>query len=321
MPAYNCKYTVKNAIGSVLRQSFSDFELIIADDGSTDGTSELLDETESECKEIKVLHGENGGPGAARNAGISAASGDYILFLDSDDEFMKYAFEVISENLSSDSCDMFIFGFKQRFFGKAPDRIYSYEGEPDIDILYENNLLNQVWNKAFKREFLIKNNILFGGYRYGEDRLFNGDCLEKKPEISVIPYVLYNYNIDDKTSLISGYVPEKFDACKEIYERFSRLCVNRGTADKMFLKNILSCLTVLYADNCPLTNEEKVKEADRILNDESVKKAMSEKQDSASIEIIRRIINTKKPGLNLKFARAVSDCQKNLLPVFLKFRG
>ncbi len=318
IPAYNCENTIKKAVSSVLTQGFSDCELIIINDGSTDRTIDRANELLEKYDNVISMETSNGGPAKARNAGISVASGDYILFLDSDDDFRPGAFETISENLSH--IDMLIFGFKQKFFGRAKDKIYSYDGHADIDILYRTDLLNQVWNKAYRRAFLLDNKITFEDYKYGEDRIFNGRCLERNPVISVIPDVLYNYNMLSGTSLVTRYSPDKFAACKEIYLMYSSLCTNKQNANYMYLKNILSCLTVLYADNCNLTNEEKNAEAKSILSDETVKQAMSEEQDSLTTEIIRRIINTGNADINLKFAKAVTICKEKLPGVFEKFK-
>lgn len=320
IPAFNCQDTLANAVKSVIGADFSSYEIIIIDDGSQDGTPAVISSLKEKYEAVKSIRTQNGGPAKARNAGLNAAKGEYIMFLDSDDEYEKDIFSVVAPALNS-SPDLVIFGFRQRFAGKAEDKIYSPSSPFDIDGYYKNNLLNQVWNKAYKKSFLDENNIRFSDYRYGEDRIFNGDALLRSPVVEALPQVLYSYNIDGSVSLISGYTEKKFDACKEIYAKFSFLCNDARTVNYMFLKNVLSCMTVLYAGNCRLTKEEKRKEAEKIITDETVKKAMKEKQDSAYREIIRRIIATQNISLNLTFAKTVAICQKKFLPIFLKFRG
>ena len=241
------------------------------------------------------------------------------MFIDSDDTFESHACEKITAELTSDT-DMLIFGFRQCFFGRAEDKIYSLNSPFNVDEYYKGNLLNQVWNKVFRREFLNSNSIRFKHYRYGEDRIFNAEALKCSPAVKAIPDILYNYNIDKSVSLISGYIPEKFDSCKIINSYFSTLCKNKGIADFMFLKNILSCMTVLFADNCKLTSKEKKNEIRKILTDESVKKSLCEKQSGKANEIIRKIIKSGNLTVNYWFAFAVAFCQKHFLPLFLKFR-
>ena len=89
----------------------------------------------------------------------------------------------------------------------------------------------------------------------------------------------------------------------------------------MFLKNILSCMTVLFAENCQISKNGKKAEIERILSDETVQTAMTEKQSGKANEVIRRVIRTENSGLNYRFAKTIAFCQKKFLPLFLKFRG
>ncbi|MBR5233746.1 MAG: glycosyltransferase [Clostridia bacterium] len=318
IPAYNCKDTLSAAVFSVA-ENFKDTEIIIIDDGSTDGTQSVINNLKNSYSCIKTERIKNSGPANARNVGLKLATGDFVMFLDSDDTFRKKAFKAVSSSLNNDT-DLLIFGFRQNFYSKAQDKIYSSDSPFTVSEYYRNNLLNQVWNKVYRREFLINNNIVFKDYRYGEDRIFNAEVLKNAPRVTTIPDVLYNYNIDKSVSLISGYIPEKFDACKEINCYFSELCEDKSTADYMFLKNIVSCMTVLFAENCKLTSEEKKAVIKEIITDEDVKKAMESKQNSTANEIIRKIIRTENVFLNFTFAFSVAFIQKHFLPVFLKFR-
>lgn len=315
IPAYNCADTLETAVSSAVL--FKNAEIIIIDDGSTDNTPQIITELCKKYPSVQSIRQENSGPAAARNAGIDIAKGDFLMFIDSDDTFTDNACGVISANLDA---DILIFGFKQCFFGRAEDKIYSLSSPFTVDEYYKNNLLNQVWNKAYKRAFLNKNNIRFKDYRYGEDRIFNAEVLSFEPQVKTIPNVLYNYNIDKSVSLISGYIPEKFDACKIINSYFCNLCENKAAADFMFLKNILSCMTVLFADNCKLSTKAKKEEIKRIITDADVKNALCRKQSGKANEIIRKIITSGSITMNYCFAFAVAFCQKHFLPLFLKFR-
>ncbi len=318
IPAYNCKETLSAAVFSVA-ENFKDTEIIIIDDGSTDSTPEVIEDLKKQYSCIVSKRIYNQGPANARNEGIKAAQGNFVMFIDSDDTFRKNTFEAVTQHLTADT-DLLIFGFCQNFLGRAQDKVYSLDSPFNVDEYYSNNLLNQVWNKAYRREFLINNNIIFKDYRYGEDRIFNAEVLKNSPRVKTISDVLYNYNIDKSVSLISGYIPEKFDACKKINCYFGELCEDNSTADYMFLKNIVSCMTVLFAENCKLTTEEKKAVIKEIITDEDVKNAMESKQDSTANEIIRKIIKTENVNINFLFAFAVAFIQKHFLPLFLKFR-
>ena len=318
IPAYNCKDTLSAAVFSVA-ENFKDTEIIIIDDGSADETPSVIDDLKSIYSCIVTKRILNSGPANARNEGLKLAQGDFVMFIDSDDTFDKNTFKTVSETLTPDT-DLLIFGFKQNFLGRAEDKIYSLDSPFTTDEYYKNNLLNQVWNKVYRRDFLLSNNTLFKDYRYGEDRIFNAEVLKNSPRVKTIPDVLYNYNIDKSVSLISGYIPEKFDACKVINRYYKELCTNKSTADYMFLKNIVSCMTVLFADNCNLSLKEKKSVIKVIITDEDVKNTMESEQPSTANEIIRKIIKTENVNVNYLFAFSVAFIQKHFLQFFLKFR-
>ena len=96
VPVYNTEFLVGRCIDSITAQTYPDWELILVDDGSTDGSLGVLREYESRDSRIKVIHQENAGPGLARNKGIQNASGDYIVFVDSDDVVKPDYFEKLS---------------------------------------------------------------------------------------------------------------------------------------------------------------------------------------------------------------------------------
>ena len=85
VPVYNSEKTISRCVDSIIKQSFSDYELILVNDGSKDKSLELCEEYERKYKNIRVINKENGGASSARNAGLDVAEGDYILFSDSDD--------------------------------------------------------------------------------------------------------------------------------------------------------------------------------------------------------------------------------------------
>ena len=316
IPAYNCADTIENAVASAA--FCQDSEIIIIDDGSSDSTPEKINQLKEKHQNIKIVRQENSGPATARNTGIDAAQGQFIMFIDSDDTFEPEITKVLSE--TEKDTDMLIFGFRQNFQSRAEDKVYSLTSPFSIDEYYRNNLLNQVWNKVYRRDFINSNNIRFKDYRYGEDRIFNAEILRLQPVVKAIPDVLYNYKIDKNVSLISGYIPEKFDACKVIHSYYSALCSDKNVSNYMFLKNVLSCMTVLFAGNCKLTASQKKQQIKNIIKDSCVIEAMNTKQLSVAGEIIRKVIATGNVSLNYLLAFSVAFCQKHFLPLFLKFR-
>ncbi len=108
IPTYNCAAYIPEAVDSVLKQSYQDFEIIIVDDGSTDNTSQVLERYGSKAS-IKYIYQENKGPGAARNAGMKLSEGEYICFLDADDEFKSDSLKLRQEFLDQHEDVMMVF--------------------------------------------------------------------------------------------------------------------------------------------------------------------------------------------------------------------
>lgn len=124
LPAYNEEKYIKNAIESVLNQSFNDFELIIVNDGSSDNTRKIIENIDD--TRIKIINQTNQGPGASRNNAMKIAQGDYIMFLDGDDEYCPDALQIAYDEITSNNTDISIF------------QIIKYNG----DSYSENNWFN-----------------------------------------------------------------------------------------------------------------------------------------------------------------------------------
>ena len=112
VPVYNAAAFLDATVASVVQQSFADWELLLMDDGSTDGlTGALCDQLAAQDPRIRSLHKSNGGAGDARNAALPLATGEYIVFLDSDDFLEPKALEILSAKLSEKPADICFFGF------------------------------------------------------------------------------------------------------------------------------------------------------------------------------------------------------------------
>ncbi len=324
IPAYNCENDITAACESVTSQTFRDFELIIVDDGSRDNTREVIRLLAEKDDRIKPIFQTNGGPAKARNRGLDAASGEYVLFLDCDDTLKSGSLETIYD--VSDNCDLIIFGFDQNFLFDDRQMHYVPTDLFDIDTYYSGNLLNPVWNKAFRRDFLESNNIRFEDLRYGEDRIFCADCLKAvndfNKDIRILPEALYNYNVRKKESLVSSWYPQKFYGCKKAFEVYEELCCNPAVPAYMFIKGLLSCITVMFTESCRLSYTEKIRETSIMLHDNSTRRALSYSPSGGiHIKLIRKILKSAEPKAACILGAAVHSAQDHVLPLFLKFRG
>ena len=147
VPVYNIESLVGRCIDSVIAQTYSDWEMILVDDGSTDGSLNVLKSYEAKDSRIKVIHQDNAGPGPARNKGIQNASGDYIVFIDSDD-VIKYDY---FEKLSHETADVVFIDINQV--------------DEDFNVLHEEHM--SCYQSLSKDDFLrsqMTGKILWGGY-------------------------------------------------------------------------------------------------------------------------------------------------------------
>lgn len=168
IPVYNVEKYIARCLDSLLRQTYTDFEIIAVNDGSRDNSLEILRSYEKE-KGILVIDQENRGPAIARNRGISAASGKYIMFIDSDDFVDPDYIETYVTAIENSDFDVVMGGYK-KITGEHIDFVRSPNGKG-----FSKYLVTGPVAKIYRKDFLINNNILFPDINSSEDVYFN--CL------------------------------------------------------------------------------------------------------------------------------------------------
>jgi glycosyltransferase involved in cell wall biosynthesis len=339
MPVYNAENTVRSAIESVLGQSFCDFELIAVDDGSTDGSPEILKAYSETDKRVRIISVENRGPANARNVGISAVRGEYVMFLDSDDELVGGALEHLNSLLENDgfSQDLIIFGYaitdtdlnvlNAYRCGTKVIRSDKELGEV-LSTLYRGNLLNQVWNKVYKASFLSSAHIRFSDCKYGEDRLFVIDVLSRTCNVTLDSACLYNYRMLSESSLISCFCDNKFEICRHIDEKMRILASGLGAVgeddaavyDYMFIKSVISCVVQLFHPSCRLNRREKRAYVKGILSHPSVRRKKSAVSFGIGYFLLILLLRTRNVTLNLFAGRFISFISRKNKKLFIKIK-
>ena len=217
VPVYKSIETLERCVRSLLAQTEKDLELILVDDGSPDGSGRLCNELSREDNRIRVIHKENGGVSSARNAGIEAAKGEYLLFADSDDYAEPDMAEKLLEGIGED--DIAICGFHHHYQGRDIIRIPEvpgHSGEENFLTLYGSGFLNMPWNKLYKRELAGR---FDESLSLGEDLLFNLDYLRRTDGISVVKAALCHYIQDETgTSLSSQKREDRLLLAKRIWK-------------------------------------------------------------------------------------------------------
>ena len=217
IPVYNSVKSLPRCIDSILSQSYKNFELIIVDDGSTDGSENICDYYKSKDQRLKVVHQNNAGVSKARNVGLELAQGEYIQFIDSDDYIEKDFLFTLNLNIDLYSSPSIIFwGFKEERNGviiKDNKHKLRYANTPvdliDSIISLENHyLFGWTWNKIFRRDIIMKNKILFNkDISLHEDHIFTLDYIKYIDNILILDISPYHYDTSSDNSLIKKILP------------------------------------------------------------------------------------------------------------------
>lgn len=229
VPIYNIEKYIIRCIESVLSQSFSDYELILVDDGSPDNCPRICDEYLKKDSRIRVIHKENGGLVSARQAGIKIAKGDYIINLDGDDALLPGALENAYKIISETNADIVSFSYKPCIDEVTGDTVcdYTHEGFYDKEgikkhifpkLLSDENMKHIfyfLWGKAIKRELVSKHQLnVNSAISLGEDLSCIVPCYIEAESVymSSIPVYLYTIRNDSiSTDFKTGQITQIAD--------------------------------------------------------------------------------------------------------------
>jgi glycosyltransferase involved in cell wall biosynthesis len=217
IPVYNVEDYIRSCIDSVLSQTFADYECILVDDGSTDNSPAICDEYAAKYPHIKVIHGQNKGLSGARNGGIKESTGEYIVFLDSDDLFasneaLKNLYERTEElkndiiynsniNLFNETDSLHCDYIDKRIFKCEPKKFYK-EAEKD------SRMLTTVWLFVIKRDFLYAHDLFFREGILLEDLHWSPRVTAFADVIAVNHSSFYAYRQQRAGSIISTKSPK-----------------------------------------------------------------------------------------------------------------
>ena len=208
VPVYNAEKVVSRGIDSILAQSFKDFELILVDDGSRDGSGAICDGYAARDSRVKVIHQDNAGVSAARNAGLKATQGEWVTFVDSDDMVLDGFLESLVAAVKRDErIDLAYCGYVivDRDTTIKTYRTATYIGEDQLhDALSQTNLLYRCspWAKLFRRSIIIDHGLQFDtNLTISEDRLVLYQYLMNVRGVATTSTVGYLYGSFSPTSL------------------------------------------------------------------------------------------------------------------------
>ena len=211
IPVYNAEKYISRCIESVLAQTFTDWELILVDDGSKDSSLSICESFANTNSRIKIISQKNSGPSAARNKGLEIAKGEYICFIDADDWFDKELLKAYTDALTITKWDIIFQSFiRETIDGNELSTVFStsmdtdaYTKEEIICKLYKEHVYGWSWCKMFRRYIIEKYKIRFDeSLNLWEDELFTSQFLKYASSVKTIDCKHYHY-VQYKQSLMN----------------------------------------------------------------------------------------------------------------------
>lgn len=214
VPVYNAEKYLHRCIDSILAQTFTDFELLLIDDGSKDSSGTICDEYAKKDSRIRVFHKPNGGVSSARNVGLDNAKGEWIAFADSDDWVEYDMLECMLEKANLEKAYIVIADYFEDYADKKIKVCHNFESlKPRyiISKLMQGDIIGSTWNKFFSRHLFIDNSIRFiDGIDYCEDLIVIIQILLNNPKITRLYYPIYHYDNSATLSITRNYSKKVF---------------------------------------------------------------------------------------------------------------
>lgn len=241
IPAYNEEKNIARCLNSVLAQTFESFEAICVDDGSTDGTADIIKSFAEKDDRIILLKNPDKGVSSARNFGIENARGNYIGFVDSDDFIQPQMYEFLHRAVTENNCDFSVCKYKKTDETKEKNFEYKTENfypENVIENYDETELIfSSACTKLISKKFL--KDIRFKNFKIGEDTIFNSELYSKSSSSILVSAELYTYYINTQSVSFTELWSEKwfdllqtrffsYDILKEKNKALSSFYLERG---------------------------------------------------------------------------------------------
>lgn len=241
IPAYNAGKFIEEAVVSILKQPFLDYEIIIVNDGSKDNTLEIINNLKNRYKNIKVLDQKNSGASVARNNGLKSSAGEYIYFIDADDTLVENCLKDITDVLINKKPDVLIGLYKmynldtneviiERDSLISNEMINGKDIEEVISVLNKYRLSSCPWRYFIKRQLILDNNLFFIENSFVEDAIWVPMLLTSANSFWLNDKVFYNYKIHNNsvsTTKSFKFYEDALYGCKVLYDYSLKLERNK----------------------------------------------------------------------------------------------
>jgi len=323
VPVYNVEKYLTVCIEAVLNQKFTDYELLLIDDGSTDSSGTICDKY-ADGKKIRVIHQRNGGLLMARRIGFKESRGMYVLCADADDYHLPDALSHIYEDIQKTGCDMLVFDYiygagqnkPERVIHVCPEKNMSYfEGKCITrfrEQLLEGKDFNSLCCKVVKRS-CVDIEADYSTYAFvanGEDSFQSIPILDKVSSITYLPIPLYYYRRDN-ISMSKHYGRKDFSSFMCVYERAYKYAKKWGINDEV-IKNVKKrflnlIVSVVLQARKECNRQEYCKFLETVISDDSFKLLTSNlSTDNKYSKTVLFFLKKKMPRIAVFFIDAVN---------------
>lgn len=241
VPIYKAELYLRKCVDSILAQTYQNLEIILVDDGSPDGCGAICDEYAKKDSRIRVVHQENGGVSAARNAGLEAASGEYIGFVDPDDWIAPDMYQCLYRGLEEYRADIAVCEYyncwSRKCSGAHRPSVKIYKGREGMEALLSLEVGNYLWNKLFKRE-LWTPDIRFPDGKLFEDVRTIYKVVQKCQTMVTIPEAKYYYRRHSSSITRVDRIGNHVECILSRIERFDEIAEDYPGQREFMLKNI-----------------------------------------------------------------------------------
>lgn len=293
VPVYKAEKYLADCVHSILNQTYKSLEIILVDDGSPDSCPAICDHFAEKDPRVRVIHKTNGGVSTARNAGLDAATGDYVAFVDSDDYIDASMYENMMSIIRTYSCDVVMCDCVKEY----PDHqeLYSHNIRPgfyDAHQLREEYYPHLLMMENVEYPATISNCLLLfrrsliaeirylSGVRYSEDLLFGAQLLHKAQSFYYLKGQAYYHYVMNPQSASQCFVPDKWNDYQRLHQGIQ--AAFGSCSDFDFSHQIDLCLLFFLYNTVgeivgtqQLTRREKIAKARSILRSDSVREMLS----------------------------------------------
>lgn len=301
VPVYNVKDYLRKSIDSYLNQNFNDYEIILVDDGSKDGSEKICDEYKDKYNNIKVIHQKNIGAHNARNAALKISNGKYVCFFDADDYVEFNMLDKLYNIAENNNLDLVISGFYIDTYYNDNDYIcfkyipYTNKNE-DIVIVnnkkdfrklaianFDNNMFYSPWNKLYKKSYLDNYNITFP-ITYRDDFPFVLSVIKDIENVAFIRECFYHFvrkRVDSETQkFVNNLYEKREEEHKYMIDIFTYWDVMNDknaleVISRRYIDRVIECMVNLFSENAKIDRKERLLQINNMLNNNNLDIALN----------------------------------------------